>query len=59
MLIKLVATSTLGLIFLSTTATLYISSQLERSQCASLSLPLNYNVMLGAGCKKQMAANGL
>jgi hypothetical protein len=59
MLIKLIATGTFGLIFLSTAATLYISNQLERSQCASLSLPLDYNVMLGSGCKKQMAANGL
>jgi hypothetical protein len=59
MLIKLIATGTFGLIFLSTTATLYISNQLERSQCASLSLPLNYNIMLGASCKKQIAASGL
>jgi hypothetical protein len=59
MLTKLIATGALGLIFLSATATVYIGSQLERSQCASLSLPLDYKITLGSGCKKQMAAGDL
>jgi hypothetical protein len=55
MLIKLIAAGAFGLVFLSTTTTLYISNQLERSQCASLVLPIGYKIMVGSRCKTAMA----
>jgi hypothetical protein len=54
---KIIAMSALGLVCITTTTTLYISSQLQQNQCASLSLPLDFKVAIGSRCQKSLVSD--
>jgi hypothetical protein len=56
-MLKIIAMSALGLVCLTATTTLYISSQLQQNQCASLSLPLDFKIAIGSRCQTSLASD--